>query len=233
MGNILSDIVEEIDVKPNKTKLILKWVLRIGGTLVGAAFIFGQLKMGHLNRLDGMETELLQQGKTLIEMKAENQSNFDATNTRIDKVYSDGVLLFNDFQEYNNKQLELIIDYGAGNKDMLKRMLEISALKQQQIIETQVEQAKKENPVIKPTNPPMEQPVIGVKQGDVVFTPVFDDPYVGHFQMIEMENGDTINYLTGATEKYIKSLDTKIYLVGAMTESPDYPGRYDVAYRSK
>ena len=233
MGNILNDIVEEIDVKPNKTKLILKWVLRIGGTLIGAAFIFGQLKMGHLNRLDGMEAELLKQGNTLTEMKAENQSNFDATNARIDKVYSDGVLMFNDYQEYNRKQFELVIDFGQDNKEILKKMLEINALERKQNVAMQAEQAKNENPIIKPTTPPMEEPVIGVRrQSDVAFIPIFNDPYVGHYQMIEIETKDTINYITGATEEYIKSLRNK-YDVGAMTENPDYPGRYDVAYRKK
>ena len=135
MGNILNDIVEDIDVKPNKTKLILKWVLRIGGTLIGAAFVFGQIKMGHLNRLDDMEAELRRQDEARIELRVENQKNFNATNARIDKVYSDGVLLFNDFQSYNSKQLDMIIDYGNDNKEMLKRMLEINALKQQQNIE--------------------------------------------------------------------------------------------------
>jgi len=222
MGNILNDIVEEIDVKPNKTKLILKWVLRIGGTLIGAAFVFGQIKMGHLNRLDGMEAELLKQGNTLTEIKAENQLNFDATNARIDKVYSDGVILFNDYQEYNGKQLELIIDFGQENKDMLKRMLEINALEKKQNVAMQAEQAKN------------EKPFIGVRrESDVVFTPVFDDPYVSHVQMIEVESSDTINYLTAATKIYVTSLDRNKYLVGVMTENPDYPGRYDVAYRNK
>lgn len=223
MGNIVSDIIEDIDVKPNKSKLILKWVLRIGGVLVGGAFVFGQLKMGHLNRLDGMEAELLKQSTTLIRMEA----NLDATNARIDKVYSDGVVMFNDYQEYNRKQFELVIDYGQDNKDMLKKMLEFNALERKQNVAIQAEQAKNQSPTIM-------NPAIGVKhESDVTFTAIFDDPYVGHVQMIEVESNDTINYLTAATKKYIESLDTKIYHVGAMSENSDYPGRYDVAYRKK
>ena len=131
MGSILADIVDEIDVKPNKTKLILKWVIGISGTLIATAFLLGQLKMKRINRLDRIETNL-------VEIKAENRKGFTDVNARIDKVYDDGLFMFNEFQKNNNQQLNLIIDYGDDNKEMLKRMLEINRLN----LESQVEKAK-------------------------------------------------------------------------------------------
>ena len=39
MGNIVNDIVENIEIKPNKNKLILKWVISIAGSLIAVAFV--------------------------------------------------------------------------------------------------------------------------------------------------------------------------------------------------
>jgi len=46
----------------------------------------------------------------------------------------------NEFQENNNKKLELIIDYGGTNNDLLKKMLDITTMN----LESQIEKAKNE-----------------------------------------------------------------------------------------
>ena len=58
MSNIVNDIVDEIDVKPNKWKLIVKWVVGISGSLIIAAFAFGQFKASFFNRLDKLEAKI-------------------------------------------------------------------------------------------------------------------------------------------------------------------------------
>jgi hypothetical protein len=215
MGSILADIVDDIEIKPNKTKLVLKWVVAVSGSLIATAFLLGQLKTKHINRLDRIETNQL-------EMKVENRNGFSNVNTRIDKVYDDGLVMFNDFQESNSKQLELIIDYGQDNKEMLKKMLEINTLERKQNIAIQAEQAKNENPVI------------GVRpQSDVSFEVVSADPYFGEAQFIEVETQDTLFQVRGATKKYINSINKRKYEIGAVIESSDYPGRYDFSYRNK
>ena len=40
----LNDIVEEVNIKPNKSKLIIRWIISIAGTLIIVAFGFGQFK---------------------------------------------------------------------------------------------------------------------------------------------------------------------------------------------
>lgn len=134
MGNIMADIVDEIEVKPNRIKLVLKWVVAVSGSLIATAFLIGQLKAKHLNRLDRIETNLVK-----IEIK--QTTDFNDVNTRIDKVYDDGLIMFNEFQKHNNQQLNLIIDYGGSNKDMVKRMLEINTLN----LESSIKKAKTEN----------------------------------------------------------------------------------------
>jgi len=216
MGSIIGDIVDEISVKPNKSKLYIKWIISIAGSLIALAFVFGQFKASFFDRMDGFETSIMKNTAAVGNLEINMDKRFNVVDAKIDKVYSDGLTIFNDFQEYNDKQLELIIDYGNGNKDMLKRMLEISSMKQQQEVKNQIETAKREEP----------QPVIGV-------TPMNNKPYMGEIQMIEVETGDTIFHISGATKKYIDSIDRNKYKMGATTESPRYPNRYDVAYRNK
>lgn len=209
MGNILADIVEEIDIKPNKSKLILKWVIGISGSLIVTAFLVGQLKVKHINRLDRIETNL-------VEMKVENRNGFNAVNARIDKVYDDGLFMFNEFQKNNSKQLELIIDYGDSNGDMLKRMLEINRIN----FQSQIEKAKNENVA----------PVVQELPTKVVAKPI---DYISEVHFIEVEGTDTIFNLTAATKKYINNIDRNLYEVEAVNENSRYPGRFDVTYRNK
>jgi len=219
MGNIVNDIVDEVDIKPSKSKRIIKIVIGIASSLVVVAFAFGQFKTSFFNRMDTMEAKLDGNTLAVTQLKTDMSKGFDATNAKIDKVYSDGLKIFNNFQEYNNKQLELIVDYGDGNKDMLKRMLEISSLKQQQAMEAQVEAAKVE------TKPPYK--------GEVEFIPIMDDEYINMTHFIEAETQDTIFNVTGATKKFINGIDRNIYNVGPALENKKYPELYDISYREK
>jgi hypothetical protein len=47
MSNIISDIIEDVDVKvkPNKTKFYIKWIVRITISLIIFAFAIGQIKV--------------------------------------------------------------------------------------------------------------------------------------------------------------------------------------------
>jgi len=211
MGSIIADIVDEIDVKPNKTKLILKWVLGISGSLIATAFLLGQLRTNHINRLDSIETNL-------VEMKVENRKGFTDVNTRIDKVYDDGLIMFNEFQKNNNQQLNLIIDYGDDNKDMLKQLLEFGRIS----FESQIERAKNEN-----VAPMAQEPS---KELEIVTKPM---DYISEVHFIEVETSDTVFYLTGATKKYINKIDRNKYEVGAALRNEWYPDLYDVSYRKK
>lgn len=147
MGNILNDIVDEVNIKPSKSKAVIKWIISIALSLITLAFVFGQFKSSFFSRMDKFEKTLDDNTKSTTELRTEMKSGFDAVNLRIDKVYNDGYKAFDDFQQYNNKQLGLIIDYGSTNKDLLKRMLEVNTLEKTKNVESSLEQAKKENTV--------------------------------------------------------------------------------------
>jgi len=145
MGNILNDIVEEIDIKPNKTKLILKWIISIAGSLIVFAFVFGQFKSSFFNKMDKFEKTLNKSITTIDELKIEVNKGFEDVNARVDKVYIDGFKAFEEYQEFNKKQLILVLDYGQNNKKLLKEMLEVNILEKTRNVENQLMQAKIES----------------------------------------------------------------------------------------
>jgi uncharacterized protein YoxC len=146
MGNIFSDIVEDIEVKPTKSKLVIKWVVRIAVALIAIAFVAGQVKIKSLNKVNNFEKALEENTRATTELKQEMKTGFDAVNKRIDKVYDDGSKIFDDFTIYNKEQFKMVIDYSSTNKEMLKRMLDLNALEKTKSVGNQLEQAKSEKP---------------------------------------------------------------------------------------
>jgi hypothetical protein len=207
MGNILNDIVEEVNIKPNKSKLVLKWTISIAGSLIAMAFVFGQFKSSFFGRLDKFEETLHANTVATEELKKE-------MNARFDKIYEDGFEAFNDFQEYNNKQLTLIIDYGSSNKDLLKRVLEVNSIEKNKSVETQVQQAKNEKP-------------------QSFIKPVKSTEYISLMAIASTDGIDTTFQLIGATENYINKIDKNKYRVVKMVENSKNSALFDVTYKNK
>ena len=145
MGNILNDIVEEVNIKPNKTKLYLKWGISIAGSLITIAFIFGQFKSSFFTRMDEFEKSINKNTESIIELKDEMNAGFDATDLRINNAYTDGLNTLNDYQQFNKEQLLLVLDYGQSNKVLLKKMLELNMQEKSKSIENNIEQSKAES----------------------------------------------------------------------------------------
>lgn len=220
MGNILTDIVEEVNIKPNKSKLVIKWVISISISLITLAFVFGQFKSSFFNRLDKIEKALDNNTQAVIELTQETNIGFEEVNKRIDKVYDDGFRAFEEFQQYNNKQLTLIIDYGNTNKDLLKRMLEVNTLEKSRNVESTLEQAKKE-------------PVSVIPDTKIVVRPIKPREYLSLATVASVGGGDTTFVLTGATKEFINKIDRNKYIVGQMTQNDNNPTLFDVKYITK
>jgi hypothetical protein len=222
MGNIANDIIDEINIKPNKTKLILKWVIGISSTLIVMAFTLGQFKASFFTRMDTFETALNKNTIAVEELKTDMKKGFADVDFKIDKVYDDAVIISDDYREYNKKQLELVVDYGQENKDMLKRMLEINAIENRQSIASQVNKAKN------------EKPEYGIGVHKVVDDlPVKKNDYHNMIYLIDVATNDTVFKVKGATQDYINNIDEKRYDIGTIVENQDNPNRYDFSYRNK
>ncbi len=142
MSNILVDIVDDVQLKPSKMKLLLKWVIGVASTAVIVSFTFGQINANRLNKLNSLENLLDANTAAMVDLRAEMKAGFEEVNARINKVYDDNYKALADFQVFNNKQLGLIIDYSKTNKDLLKNVLELNSMQQMKQLETGIEQAK-------------------------------------------------------------------------------------------
>lgn len=215
MSNIISDIIEDVDVKvkPNKTKFYIKWIVRITISLIIFAFAIGQIKVKFLNRIDVIENGQAENEKTITELKKQVSDGFTNVNLRIDKIYDDGYVAFIDYQRFNNKQLELIIDYGTKNKELLKKMLEINSIEREKIVGGSIEQAKK--------NLQSYKNFVGIFRYNELST------------QINVNGIDTIFSILGATQEYINEIKNKNYNVGEVKNSNKYPGLYDFKYQNK
>ena len=213
MSNIIKEILDDINLQPNKSTLILKWVTRISLGLIGGAFILGQLKVSHLNRLGSFEKTLNENTQSLIELREDMNNKFDALNARIDKIYVDGYNAFNDFQELNKKQLELIIDYNKSDKEMLKRMLDITTMENNKYVENQLQTSKVES------NKIYEMP----KQKE----------YKTMITIVPKETKDTIYNVIGATKDFLDKIDKNKYIIEEIAKNKDYHELYDIKYKIK
>jgi len=222
MGNIVNDIVDEINVKPNKTKLILKWVIGISSTLIVTAFALGQFKASFFSRMDVFEKELKNNTAAIKQLETDVTEGFKKTDLKIDKMYDDAVIISDEYREYNRKQLELVIDYGQENKGMLKKMLELNAMENKQSITNQVNEAKKSNPEFK----------IGAQKIIDDLPPKMNE-YYGMTYFIQIETNDTVFQVKGATQDFINNIDRENYQIGAITENQEHLNRYDFSYRNK
>jgi len=226
MGNILNDIVDEVNIKPNKNKLILKWVISIATSLIVVAYVFGQFKSAFFNRMDKLENTVIETKSSVSEIKSDMNKGFEDVNVRIDKGYSDGIEILQGYQEFNKKQLILVLDYGQTNKELLKEMLQINMEEKAKSVENQIMQARSE-PVITAQNPEFS---INVKP----FTPEKKTKdYISLTHMVEIETNDTVFVLIGATEEFINNIDRNKYQVGAMVQNDVHPNLFDVNYRNK
>lgn len=217
MGNILNDIVDEIDIKPNKSKIYIKWIIGIACSLITISFLFGQFKSSFFNRMDNIEKSLKENTLAVSSMEDEITESFNVVDYKIDKIYDDAFSMFEDYQDYNNKQLELVIDYGQENKDLLKTMLDLNTIENKQNVGLQLERAK----------------------NDLDFQPVIDVIKNENYNYITLEyfigvNGtDTIFNVTGANNKYVNGIDRDKYIVGDITENSNNHTLFDLSYRNK
>lgn len=227
MGNIFADIAEEIEIKPSKSKLVIKWIIRVATVLIAGAFTYGQIKMTRTAKINSLETSIAvlkeSQEKGFAELNTK-LDNMDANfNARINKVYEDAQEEYAHYQEFNRKQLELIIDYGSENKDMLKRMLEMNSMENQRRVEANLDKAKTE------TYTPEIEVVPIDEYGNEI------KPYYGMANFIELSTNDTTFNIQGATAEFIASIQNNndYKITGDIVSSKKYAGRYDFQYKNK
>lgn len=139
MGKLnIKELFDNIEFKGNSAKIILRWFIGIIGFLLISAFLAGQIKTNFINNLKKIEKNtnknyvLIKQNQKLI--REQNKTFNIITNTqyndldnRINKIYFDGIDALNEYKNYSNKQLKLIIDYSQNNKELLKKVIDMNS----------------------------------------------------------------------------------------------------------
>jgi hypothetical protein len=219
MGNIINDIVDEVEIKPNKAKHVIKIIIAVSISLITFAFALGHFKSTFFNKMDKFEVSLNEQTKAIDDLENEINSGFKKVDERINKVYTDGFKMFNYYQNLNKEQLLLVIDYGHENKELLKKMINLNSLENIKRVENQIEEAKNDN---------------NESNGKIIALPV-KSKEVGYIesQYAVDETNDTMFYLIGATNEYINNIDETKYEIREITKNPNYSNTYNVTYRKK
>jgi hypothetical protein len=172
--------------------------------------------------MDKFEATITENTVAIEELRNEMNVDFEEVNARIDKGYDDNLTALQDYQEFNKKQLLLVLDYGQTNKNLLKEMLEINMQEKTKTVENQMMSAKNETTKVETPKQ------IGVKR----YMPESKN-YISFHYNVDKISGDTIFYLVGANKEFINKIDRKRYEVGAMIENNEYPNLFDVNYRNK
>lgn len=94
MSDILNDIIDDVVIKPNKTKIIIKWILRIAIFAIVAAFIIGQFKVTTINKINEIEKNGIDNKNAILDLENEMKNRFDkvddkieSNDNRIDAIY--------------------------------------------------------------------------------------------------------------------------------------------------
>jgi len=85
--SILEDIVEEVEIKPEKSKSIVRWIVRISVMLIGVAFIFGEIKIKVLNKVDNFQSSLDANTNAVINTRKEFREAINKEDERIQTLY--------------------------------------------------------------------------------------------------------------------------------------------------
>lgn len=210
------EFFNDIQFKGNKANILLKWVIGIAGVAVVGAFIVGQLKMRHLDKLDDIEAIAIKGMKKTEQLEIKMDEGFKEQNDKINKIYEDGIEAFEDYRQFNNQQMQLIIDYSDENKDLLKKMLKINSKERAMQIENNLQRSKKESTT---SESEISINIQKLKPSKVVFT--------------EVATGIKHHHISNAPENYLDTLDLTKYKIIEKKKSVSYEGLYDFHYVTK
>lgn len=139
---LLEKLFENIEFKGGAAKVALKVIVSMLGVAVAGAFMIGQLKMQKLNKLDEIETLAKKSIEKTEALETKFQNEFNKQNAEIEKIYTVGFKSFEEYSDFNKRQLQLILKYGNKNQDMLSEILELNIQEQKRQLQNEIEKSK-------------------------------------------------------------------------------------------
>lgn len=73
LNDIVSDIVDEAELKPNRTKLIIKWTIRLSIVAIVGAYFIGQTGFKFLHSIDDVKNDVSNIKTDIQELKANDE----------------------------------------------------------------------------------------------------------------------------------------------------------------
>lgn len=149
------EIFNDIKFNGDKTTIIVKWVVGLAIAIIIGVYVLGEIKNKFINKIIAIEalTKENVRRNISIEVKlGEIKTEINNVNKSINGIYLEGAEIFNDYRNFNNNQLNLIIDYGQNNKTLLKEILKIKSDEMNINLKNDLNVNKHEKPNIQPTN---------------------------------------------------------------------------------
>ncbi|MFW6225373.1 MAG: hypothetical protein ACOC3V_00275 [bacterium] len=139
---LISNLLDNIEFKGDRISVIVKSIVGVSLVGISTAYILGQFKIKHMNKLDNIEKLTKENVEKTNQLEKKIDENFNIINYRIDEIYNDGYEAFDQYRLFNNKQLKLIIDYNDTNKDLLKKIIDLNSEEKSKEIEIDLEKNK-------------------------------------------------------------------------------------------
>lgn len=137
----VSELFEDIDINKKKSKIIIKWIVYISIALVSAAFIAGQFWINRNSKLDNIQNKVDKIELKVSKIETKVDSGFKNVDFKFSKGYQDGLNIMREYQNHVQSQLELLVDYGNENKELLKSSLKLRDEDNNILIEQSVKSA--------------------------------------------------------------------------------------------
>lgn len=216
---LLEKLFDIIEFKGNSASGVLKIVVGFMGTAVAGAFMYGQVKMKQLNKLEDIESMANKSIEMITNLETSIDIRFDKQEIRIDQLYIDGMEAFKNYNEFHKEQLRLVLKYGKTNQEMLTEMLEFNAQQKAREMEGDLKRSK----IIKPD-------VSGESDHSIIITP---DDFPRVWVYTDDDTGISTYEITGAPKDYLDTLNFKHYVITYRGVNKQYPHLYDFEYMDK
>jgi hypothetical protein len=148
----VSEFFQDIEINPKKSKNIIKWIVYISLFLIMGAFTTGQILTNKINKLNKIETQVSSIDKKITILSIKTDSAFKSVDKKFQDGYSNGLDIMDNYQEHVQSQLELLVDYGSENKELLKSALKLRESDNERLINQTVEAAIKDLNNVKSNN---------------------------------------------------------------------------------
>lgn len=200
---LFGKILEYVEFKGTAANVALKIVVAVAGVAIVGAFVIGQLKMRHLDKLDDIEALAKQGVEETEKLRIEMNQRFDKQETKVDKTYVDMLEMLDEYRTFTDEQFQIVIDHGGENKELLKRILKIRSEEKMNEIENDVEKSKREE----------------IEPNVIVFT--------------QVETGKNYYKVLNAPENFLDTLNLDIYEITSKEKSENYTNLFNFEYEEK